>query len=108
MLWKTDKQNREALLKLLLENPDIPVRVIVDEEVVTGEYSTYLADVFDVCKKSYTYYSDRFYDDEDELFDDWFYNVAGADEASAEELRPKFEEELKGKWEEAIFIHASV
>jgi hypothetical protein len=108
MLCKTDKQNRDALLKLLLENPNIPVRVIVDEEVVTGEYSTYLAYVFDVCKKRYTYYSDRFYDDEDELFDDWFYTVAGADDATEEELRPKFEEEFRGKWEEAIFIHASV
>ena len=108
MLWKTDKQNRDALLKLLLENPDIPVRVVVDEEVVTGEYSTYLAEVFDVYKKRYTYYSDRFYDDEDELFDDWFYYAAGADEVTEEELRPQFEEEFKGKWEEAIFIHASV
>ena len=105
----SDEQVRETLLKLIAENPKVPIRAIVDEEVVSGEYSTYMAYVWSVYKDRMCYYNDRYYDDEEALFDDWVENTydftVPIDEVDA---RIKFNGEFEDKWEDLIIVHVSV
>jgi hypothetical protein len=67
----TDKEVRGKLIQLLTDNPDLPIFATVEEEVVTGEYTTYLANIYSVYKTEYVYIGDRFYDDVDEAVESW-------------------------------------
>lgn len=95
------------LASLIKENPNLPVRFSVDEEIVTGEYSTYLADVHSVAKISYAIYGDKFYTDEDSLLDDWIY--VNADDLSPgltmDEAVNIAREATKNLWDECIMVH---
>ena len=100
-------QVRETLLSLMKEYPNAPIRSIVDEEVVTGEYSTYMADIFSVYYDTFVFYNDRYYDDVGELYDDWEYYTFGDKDIPENEKRLQFNEEFDDRWEEAIIIHVS-
>ena len=100
-------QVRETLLSLIKEHPNAPIRAIVDEEVVTGEYSTYMAEIFSVYYDTFVFYNDRYYDEVGELYDDWEYNTFGEEDIPENEKRMKFHEEFEDRWEEAIIIHVS-
>lgn len=103
----TDKEIRNTLIELLQKYPDASIRVVVDEEVVTGEYSTYMVDIFSIYYNTFVFYNDKYYDDVGELYDDWEYYTFGDSDIPENEKKLKFEEEFDNKWEEAIFIHAT-
>ena len=100
-------QIKEALISLMSEHPNAPIRAIVDEEVVTGEYSTYMADIFSAHYDTFVFYNDRYYDDVGELYDDWEYVTFGEEDIPENEKRLRFKEEFEDKWEEAIIIHVA-
>lgn len=103
----TDKEIRGTLIELLQKYPDAPIRAVVDEEIVTGEYSSYIASIYDVYVNRYVHYKDTFYNDENELFAEWFFDVYEESGTPTDEVLNRFKEEFDNKWEEAIFIHAT-
>lgn len=106
----TDKEVRETLIELLTDYPTIPIFSVVDEEVVTGEYTTYLAQIFRVHKTEYVYLGDRFYCDIDEAVEDWINDnyMDFPEDTSEEFLDTEAHKVIDPLVEECILIHVSV
>ena len=123
---QTFRENSDRLRKLISENPDLPIVVICDSEVIADDsYSNWYApeanchigELLDEENIQYNPYSDEEYHvyvDRDELEEDiqrWFEyddNMVGI---SDEEWDKAIKEELKRHepyWRKVIFIHAAV
>lgn len=65
--------NIKELLKLVSENPNLPVVPMVDYEVVAGDdYGRWLGSFGNVYVGEYALFKDRFYDDREEFKEDYF------------------------------------
>ena len=108
-MTKTNKELRTELLQLLTEYPDLPVFCTVDEEVVTGDFTTYLADIYSVYKTEYVQLGDKFYQDADEAEDAWVDDnfMDFPEDTSEEVLYAKAHEVVAPMVKECIIIHIS-
>lgn len=99
----------EKLISLCKEHPGVPLLCSVDEEVVTGEYVSYLAQVHDVYYTEYAIYGDRCYTDREELIDDWIYNNCQdyPEDASDEFMESEAKKDTEDLWSEAIVLVVS-
>lgn len=102
----TNDEIRNRLIELMQKYPDAPIIGSVEEEIVTGDYSCYLASVSRVDYVEYAIWQDRYYDDEEELLDDWVdQNYEDFEELSDAELREVAKEDTEKLWEKAIMVH---
>lgn len=63
----TDRERNETLLRLVAENPDLPIVAMVDCDIVGDDYGRWLAS-FGMCYVGeYALYEDRYYDDREEF-----------------------------------------
>lgn len=69
----TDKERNEELLKLVAENPDLPIIALVDWEVVGDEHGRWLGHFSRVELGEYTTCGERYYEDREE-FKERYYN----------------------------------
>lgn len=49
----------EILLKLLKENPDLPILPLVDSEIIGEDHARYIGSIGNVCVGEYAVYDDR-------------------------------------------------
>lgn len=73
----------EQLLRLVAENPTLPIIAMVDSDVVSEDYGRWLASIGYVSIGEYTCYNEHYYDDREEFKEDYYgYN----DEALCEKF----------------------
>ena len=94
------------LLALMEENPDLPVIPQVDTGVVFDDvYDWVLADWGRVWIDEYVSHDERVYlrsEDEEELIEDWMYEIDPDGEETDEELEEIVRKRIK--WKKAIFV----
>lgn len=81
---KNMQENIKDLVKLIQENPDLPVISMVEEEAVSGEYGYTVASFGRAYLEEYALYNERYYDDR-ESFKEAYYDH------NYEELDEKFD-----------------
>ena len=101
----TNKNNKEELIKLIQENPKLPLVFMMSNDEVAGDYGYTVMEDFRAYKsKIYKYerWGDLvFSDDEDEVIE--YYCDALADEEEYQELtQEEYEQEIKKYVEENI------
>lgn len=62
-----DRERNERLLRLVAENPDLPIVAMVDCDIVGGDYGRWLASFGECYVGEYVLYEDRYYDDREEF-----------------------------------------
>lgn len=67
------KENLKNLIKLIQENPDLPVISAVDYEAVSDEWGYSIASFGNAYMEEYAIYNDRYYDDR-ESFKEAYYD----------------------------------
>lgn len=108
--------NIKELLKLVSENPDLPVVPMVDYEVVADDgYSRWLGSFGSVYVGEYALFNDRFYDEREEFKEDYFYrqsdeicekfNYDPWDNTKNEELEKYLEEVADRFFKKAIIVN---
>lgn len=97
----------QDLLKLIQENPDLPIRAKVDTDVCSGyDYSWFLGDVTSACIMEYAIMGDDLYTDKEMLIEEWISTNSGEFDAdiSDEELLENAHIATDGMWKKAIFV----
>ena len=67
------QENIKDLIKLIQENPDLPVISMVEQEAVSDEYSYTVASFGKAYLEEYALYNERYYDDR-ESFKEAYYD----------------------------------
>lgn len=98
--------NTQKLLQLAAENPDLPIVPMVDYDVVGDGYGFWLGE-FGYCHVGeYACYGERYYEDRDELKEDYFnhheYEFEGLTDDDLEEALDIATDHL---WTKAIIVH---
>lgn len=65
-------KNTEALLRIVSENPELPIIAMVDSDVVYEDYGTFLGSIGTVSVGEYVCYNERYYDDREEFKEDYY------------------------------------
>ncbi len=108
--------NIKELLKLVSENPDLPVVPMVDYDVVADDgYSRWLGSFGYVYVGEYALFKDRFYDDREEFKEDYFYyysdelfakfNYEPRNNTKNEELEKYLDEVVDRFFKKAIIVN---
>lgn len=63
--------NTKELLKLVAENPDLPIIPLVDSEVVPEDCGRWLGSFGSVYVGEYALFNDRYYDDREDFKEDY-------------------------------------
>lgn len=95
------------LLKLIQDNPTLPVKAKVDQYLCSGyDYAWYLGDIVEVTVEEYAIWSETLYTDRESLIDDWMNsNYYEFDEnISNEELAEYAHTATDHLWKKAIFV----
>lgn len=93
----------DDLLKLMTDNPGLPVIAMVNYEVVGDGYGYWLGSISKAVVGEYTVYNDRYFDDREE-FKEYFYNH-NCDELSGRfQYKPSMYLAEKGKYTEEQLI----
>lgn len=69
----TDKERNQELLKLVAENPDLPIIALVDSDVVGNDSGRWLGHFSCAELGEYALYDERYFDDREE-FKERYYN----------------------------------
>lgn len=102
---KIDVTNK--LLKLLQENPNLPIRAKVDCNLCSGyDFAWYMGDIVDVEVLEYAIWGETLYLCRESLLDDWMNsNFYEFDEnISDDELEEHAKIATDGLWKKAIFV----
>lgn len=67
------ERNTETLLRIVAENPTLPIVAMVDSDVVYEDYGRWLASIGSISVGEYACYNERYYDDREE-FKEGYYN----------------------------------
>ena len=101
----------EQLIKLIQENPELPVVPMVDYEVVAEDYGYWLG-TFGYCEVGeYATYNERYYDERDALIEDYYndtYDDGRYDNLTDEEVDKLITEETEHLWTEAIIVYITI
>jgi hypothetical protein len=98
--------NTQKLLQLAAENPDLPIVPMVDYDVVGDGYGFWLGE-FGHCEVGeYALYSDRYYDDRDELKDVYYCdNAEDFEGCTDDELEKALDLATDHMWTKAIIVY---
>lgn len=103
--------NTQKFIKLVQENPELPVVPMVDYEVVAEDCGYWLGN-FGFCEVGeYTCYNDRFYDDKDSFIEDYYndtYDDGRYDGLTDKEIDKLIAEETADWWTKAIIVYIGV
>lgn len=77
------QENIKDLIKLIQENPDLPVISMVEQEAVSDEYGYTVASFGRAYLEEYAIYNERYYDDRESFKEDYY-------DYNDEELSEKF------------------
>ena len=66
------ERNTETLLRVVAENPTLPIIAMVDSDVVCEDYGRWLASIGSISVGEYACYNERFYDDREEFKEDYY------------------------------------
>ena len=66
------ERNTETLLRVVAENPTLPIIAMVDSDVVCEDYGRWLASIGSISVGEYACYNERYYDDR-EVFKEEYY-----------------------------------
>ena len=103
--------NTQKFIKLVQENPELPVVPMVDSEVVADGYGYWLG-TFGHCEVGeYTSYNYRYYDDKISLIEDYYndtYDDGRYDDLTDEEIDKLIAEETADWWTKAIIVYIGV
>ena len=98
--------NEQKLLKLIAENPDLPVVPLVEYEVVGDGYGYWLGTFGYSYVGEYACYGERFYEDRDDLKEEYFnhneYEFEGLTDDALEEALDIATDHM---WTKAIIVH---
>lgn len=64
--------NTENLLKLIKENPSLPIVLMVDYEVVGGDYGRWLGSFGSAYAGEYAVFNENYYNDRDDFKEDYY------------------------------------
>lgn len=98
--------NTQKLLQLAAENPDLPIVPMVDYDVVGDGYGFWLGE-FGHCEVGeYALYSDRYYDERDELKDDYYCtNTEDFEGFTDDDLEKALDLATDHMWTKAIIVY---
>jgi hypothetical protein len=98
--------NTQKLLQLAAENPDLPIVPMVDYDVVGDGYGFWLGE-FGRCEVGeYALYSDRYYDERDELKDDYYCtNAEDFEGYTDDDLEEALDLATDHMWIKAIIVY---
>lgn len=68
----TNNERNQKLLRIVAENPDLPIIASVDSDVVCEDYGRWLASFGRVEVGEYAIYNERYYDDREEFQEDYY------------------------------------
>ena len=99
--------NTQKLLQLAAEHPDLPIVPMVYYDEVVGEGSGYWLGTFGSCYVGeYACYNDRYYDDRDELKEDYFnHNEEDFDDYFDDDLEEALDLATDHMWTKAIIVY---
>ena len=66
------QENIKDLIKLIQENPDLPVISMVEQEAVSDEYGYTVASFGRAYLEEYAIYNERYYDDRESFKEDYY------------------------------------
>lgn len=66
------ERNTETLLRIVAENPTLPIVAMVDSDVVYEDYGRWLASIGSVSVGEYACYNERYYDEREEFKEDYY------------------------------------
>lgn len=66
------ERNTETLLRVVAENPTLPIIAMVDSDVVYEDYGRWLASVGSIGVGEYACYNERYYDDREDFKEDYY------------------------------------
>lgn len=92
-------QVNNKLLKIITDNPDLPIVAMVDYEVVGDGYGYWQGSISRVEVGEYTNYNDRYFDDREE-FKEYFYNHNAEELSERFKYKPSMYLAEKGKYTE--------
>jgi len=103
--------NTQKFIKLVQENPELPVVPMVDYEVVADGYGYWLGK-FGFCEiGEYTCYNDRFYDDKVSFSEDYYndtYDDGRYDGLTDDEIDELIAKETADWWTKAIIVYITI
>lgn len=70
----TDKKRNQEFLKLVAENPDLPIIAFVDWEVVGDDSGRWLGYFSKACLGEYALYGERYFDDREDFKERYYDN----------------------------------
>lgn len=92
-------QVNNELLKIITDNPDLPIVAMVDYEVVGDGYGYWQGSISRVEVGECTNYNDRYFDDREE-FKEYFYNHSAEELSERFKYKPSMYLAEKGKYTE--------
>ena len=110
-------ENTQTLLKLVKENPNLPVVPMVDYEVVPEDCGRWMGSFGHCYVGEYTCYNDRFYDDRIEFEEDYYirnqeelnemcnYNPDNTDEDASNQLDEYLDKVADKCFKKAIIVY---
>lgn len=66
------ERNTETLLRVVAENPTLPIIAMVDSDVVCEDYGIWLASIGNISVGEYACYNEHYYDDREEFKEDYY------------------------------------
>lgn len=87
---KATSENTMKFLKLVKENPNLPIIPLVNYEVVCEDYGNWVGSFGSSFVGEYTLFNDRFYDDREEFKED-YYNYYESDINKKFDYNPSLE-----------------
>lgn len=98
--------NTQKLLQLAAENPDLPIVPLVDYDVVGDGYGFWLGEFGNCYVGEYACYGERYYEDRDELKEDYLgYNAEDFEGYFDDDLEEALDLATDHLWTKAIIIH---
>lgn len=101
-------KNKEELIKLIQENPNLPIRFMIHEECCDGEHTWLMVDRYRVEKTKIWQYDEQVYTDYDLAFDDMSSDLADEEEYAdlwEDEFDKVVEKEMEKIEQEVILIY---
>lgn len=68
----TYNESNNELLRIVAENPDLPIVAMVDSDIVCEDYGRWLASFGKAYVGEYAIYNERFYDDRESFTEDYY------------------------------------
>lgn len=68
----TDNERNQELIRIVAENPDLPIVAMVDSDIVCEDYGRWLASFGNVYVGEYAVFNEKYYDDREDFKEDFF------------------------------------